>query len=379
MSRTRWSLRSERESLFEALLAAAPPWVLARVVVLGSLALTRHAASVLDVSSRPSQLSRGLLAWDASWYADIARGGYTAVPRSGLRFFPLLPLLGRALGVAPGVDTNLGVLLVANLSALVFAALLHRLVVFETGDRDLARRTLWIGALAPPAFVLVMGYAEAPLMACAVAVFLALRTRRWGLAACAGFAAGLARPLGVLLVIPALIEAARGLRRAPSTERVARVVAVAGPGLGMLSYLVWVWDRSDDLFLALRLQSSPDLRGGTVEPIGNLVGAFRDLAGGDRFGSGLHFLSALLLGVLAVVLLQRWPASYSAYAGVSLLLGLTASNLDSLERYSLSTFPFLLAAAGLTERPGVERAVLAASVAGLVGASVLAFTGASVP
>ena len=183
----------------------------------------------------------------------------------------------------------------------------------------------------------------------------------------------------MLLVVPALIEVARDLRRAPPQERVARVLAVAGPGLGTLSYLVWVWDRTDDLFLALRLHNPPDLRGGTVEPIGNLIGALRDLSGGDRFGSGLHFLSAIVLGTLTVVLVQRWPASYSAYAGVSLLLGITASNLDSLERYSLSTFPFLLAAGGLCERPGVERTVLTLSAAGLVGASLLAFTGVFVP
>jgi len=379
MSRERWSLRAERETLVEALRAAALPWLLARVVVLLSLALTRHVASALHVSPRPPQLSGGLLSWDASWYADIARGGYAAVSGSGLRFFPLLPLLGRALGVVPGVEAGLGVLLVANASALLFAVLLHRLVVLETGDRDLARRSLWIGALAPPAFVLVMGYAEAPLMACAVAAFLALRTRRWVPAACAGLVAGLVRPIGVLLVVPALIEAARGLRRARRAERAARAFAVAGPVLGMLAYLIWVWDRTGDLFRALRLQTSPDRRGGLVEPIGNLVDAFRDLVGGDRFGSGLHLLSALLLIALAFVVARRWPVSYSAYAAVSLLLGLTANNLDSIERYALSTFPFLLAVAGLGERPGAERAVLALSAAGLVGASVLAFTGSLVP
>ena len=379
MSRPRWSLRARSETLAEALGAVATPWVLARILVMGALALTRHVASELDVTPRPMQLSGGLLSWDASWYADIARGGYDAVAHSGFRFFPLVPLLGRLLALAPGVDADLGVLVVSNMSALAFAVLLHRLVVLETGDRELARRSVWIGALAPPAFVLVMGYAEATVMACAVAAFLALRTKRWGWAACAGFAAGLARPVGVLLVVPALIEAARDLRRAQPAERVARGFAVAGPALGIFSYLVWVWDRTGDVFLAIRLHNTADLRGGTVEPVGNLLDALRDLAGGDRFGSGLHFLSALVLGALAVVLVQRWPAPYAAYAIVSLLLGVTADNLDSLERYSLSTFPFVLAAAGLVERPGVERSVLTISAAGLVGASVLAFTGVFVP
>ena len=217
------------------------------------------------------------------------------------------------------------------------------------------------------------------MMACAVAMFLALRTRRWGWAALAGFAAGLVRPVGVLLAVPALIEAARDLRRAPRADRAARALAVAGPVLGMSVYLTWVWDRTGDFFLALRLQSSHELRGGTVEPVGNLLDALRDLTRGDRFGSGLHLVSVLAFGALALALARRWPASYTAYAAVSVLIGVTASNLDSFERYAFSTFPFVLAAGGLTERPALERAVPVLCAAGLVVLSLLAFNGIAVP
>ena len=44
-------------------------------------------------------MAKRLLAWDAAFYADIAHGGYDAVPRAGLRFFPLVPLLARAVAV----------------------------------------------------------------------------------------------------------------------------------------------------------------------------------------------------------------------------------------------------------------------------------------
>jgi hypothetical protein len=61
------------------------------------------------------------------------------------------------------------------------------------------------------------------------------------------------------------------------------------------------------------------------------------------------------------------------------VLALTANNLDSFERYALSTFPFIMAIALVTRRGAVERAVLALSAGGLVAYSTLAFYGSYVP
>ncbi len=83
--------------------------------------------------------------------------------------------------------------------------------------------------------------------------------------------------------------------------------------------------------------------------------------------------------VLIVVLLRRLPASYGTYAAAMLVVNLSARNLDSFERYAMSAFPLVLAVALVTARPDVERPVLAASAAGLVGYSVLGFLGVYVP
>ena len=44
------------------------------------------------------------------------------------------------------------------------------------------RRAVWIAYLAPSAFVLVMGYAEATFMFATLVVLIALRSRRWWIA-----------------------------------------------------------------------------------------------------------------------------------------------------------------------------------------------------
>jgi hypothetical protein len=354
---------------------AVVPWALARVIVLATLQLTRHAAFTMAVSPRPIQMKQGLLAWDAAYYGDIAEHGYRAVPKEGLRFFPLLPLLGRVVGVLPGVSARAGVVIVANLAALVAIVLLVRYARLETGDADLARRAAWFAAIAPPAFVLVMGYAEALLMAFAIAVALAVRAQRWWWAAAFGFLAGLTRPTGVLLSVLTLVAIMLSRSR---TGRLGQIASVLGPLAGLFTYLLWVRHRTGSLFYALRVQENPQRRGKIVDPFTNVGHAFHQLLSGDRFGAGLHAITAVIMLVLLVVLVRRWPWPITAYAFASFVLLLTASNLDSLERYTLATFPFLLAAATVI-RPQWERVTWFACGAGLVGLSVLAFTGAYVP
>jgi hypothetical protein len=361
------------------LMSAVVPWLLSRVIVLMALVTARHLVHHLTVK-RPIVLRQGLLGWDAAFYGDVAKGGYTAVSRDGLRFFPLLPLLGRVVGLVPFVSARTGVVVIANAAALVAALLLVRLVRAETGDDALARRAAFVLLLAPHAFVFVMGYAESLLCACALAAFIGLRRERWLIAAVAGFAAGLCRPVGVLLAVPAFVEALRAWRlHDRGRDRVLPAIAVVAPVAGLGSYLLWVRHRTGDLFLALRLQNSKNLRGGNESPLTSVGHAFHELGSGQRVGYGLHAITAVVMVALVIVMARRLPASYTLYAAVSAGVALCAHNLDSIERYSLATFPFAIAAAMLLKRPSIERIVLLLIAGGLVAASMLAFTGALVP
>jgi hypothetical protein len=359
--------------------AAVVPWVVARALVVGALGLARFVFDEIGHGHRPVQLGQGLFSWDASWYRAIAEHGYAAIPHEALRFFPLYPLTGRAVGFLLLDHTAVGLLVVANGAALVFSALLHRLTLRETGDADAARRAAWYAAIVPPALALVLGYAESLALCFAVGMFLCLRSQRWLWAVPLGILAGLCRPVGVLLVVPAAIEAWRAWGTATAKERFERVAAVVSPVVGVGIYLVWVGLRFDDATAPFDIQSRPSLRGGFVDPVTRVIDAVGDLTGGDRFGSGLHILTILACGVLVVVLARRLPASYAAYGAAAVLLALTASNLDSFERYALSTFPFIIAIAVVTKRREVDRAVLALMAGGLVAYSTLAFYGSYVP
>lgn len=363
------------------LAVALPPWLAARAITLGALGLARYLVDHGHVTKAGAgfHAHEGLFAWDASYYRAIAEHGYHGVERLGVRFFPLVPLAARVVGAALGGRYGLGLIVVVHVSSLVMGALLHRLVLDDLGDAALARRSTWLVALAPPAFVFVLGYAEATFMALAIGCFIGLRRDRWWLAAACGVLAGLTRPMGAILALPAAIEASAGWRPARLRERGGRVAAVLAGPAGLAVFIGWSAVANHDAFRPLRAQSDPKLRGGVVSPITAMLHETRGLVHGTHIGSALHVFWAIGLIVVLLVGIRRLPLSYSVFAGASILIALSTENLESFERYCLSAFPFAVAAATMLTRKHVERAVLALAAAGMAGYAVLAFLNYSIP
>jgi hypothetical protein len=356
--------------------AALPAWLTVRVLVATAWVLVRVMVDEFGQPD-PQQLTEGLAAWDGTFYRDIAQEGYGALPEEALRFFPLYPLLGRMASVLALGDVTIGLIIVANVLALVTGALVHRLVMHETGDTALARRAVWATALFPGAFVMAWAYSEPLMIAAAVGTLLALRKKQWGWAALGGVLAALSRPLGLLLVIPAIIEILPGLRTASRREQVQRLGAVAGPPIGLTLYLAWSGIRYGDFWAPISVQSQ--FRGEGVDPISRLWDGVGELFGSESLGDGLHIPFAIGFVVLAVVAFRRWPLSLAAFGTATLVVALAAENLNSLERYGLNAITLAFALATLARPPWAERVMIAIGSAGVVALSALAWTGAYVP
>jgi hypothetical protein len=373
-----WAARAARE-----LVGVLPQWLAARVVVAGALGLAHLVVDRTHPRSAGAvaRVHQGLLGWDAGWYEAIARSGYRPLGHQALRFFPLFPLLGRALSVVPGVSAGTALVVLANCSALVATAMLVVLVRRETGDPALAVRSAWLLSLAPSAFVLVMGYAEATLLVFTVGAFLALRRAGgpwwWAAALCAA-AAALTRPLGVLVAVAVAVEAARRWRAAGAGERAMSLVAVAAAPAGAGAFLVWSWGVFGDALLPLSVQTQSGHHGGLSDPLRTLVDDARGVLH-HHVGTALHVPWVVVAAALVVVAWRRLPAAYGAFATAVVVVAASGTNLDSFERYALSAFPLAVAGATLTASRRVERCVLALAAAALAGYAVLAFCNISVP
>lgn len=354
---------------FEALRIATAAWLEARLYVAAGFVVTAALVDRLRPAPAFTPFEDGLLAWDGTWYRLIADHGYAGADDPAVRFFPLYPLLGRWLGHLVG-GSDVALVLIANLAALVAGALVYRLALDELGDRGRARRAVRLLALFPPAFVLVLAYSEALYLALALGVAVAARRRRWATTAVCGYLAGLTRPVGSLLAVLVL---AGGAWRERSWRALG---AAAAPVAGTATFLAWSGVALGDWTAPLDRQR--ELRGDVTEPVSRWVRALVHAVDGDE-GELFHLVAVVILVVLAVVAVRRLSPGLAAYGALSTLVIVSADNLNSMERYALSAFPLVLAAAVVSVDRRLEHWLPTASAVGLVTLTVLALHGVYVP
>ena len=361
-----------------ALWTTLPAWVVARFLVAAALVAGHLLIGHVDDPLARVTTRQGLLAWDGAFYADLAQHGYGALPQAALRFFPLTPLLGRAVGWV-GIGPRVGVVVIANLAALIAGLLLVRLVRREGFSDDVARRASWLLALAPAAFVLVLGYGEGAFLALAIGIVLAARNRSWFVAAVLGVLAGLSRPSGFIVAVPIAIEAVRAVRGVAPRELAVRLLAVLAPFAGTGLFLWWVGDRFGDALLPFRVQTRSNLKGSFTNPVTSISDAVNGLVHGRTIGTGLHVVWMIVVVALLIVCFRRLPASYGWFSLAIVASAITSANLDSFERYALGAFPLIIAVALIAHTRWTERLVIFASAAAMTGYATLAFLHAYVP
>ena len=371
------SLATRSRSLVADFREVIIPWLTTRVLIAAGFITAYAASEHLVPTNRPNVLTEGLIAWDGTWYRDIAAHGYNSVAPDGLRFFPLFPLLGRAFSVITFGRTDVALILIANIASIFLAIAIRRLVLFERGSTELANRAVWVTCLFPGAFVLAWGYAEALWLLAAVVGFWAIRSRRWGWAILAGLVVGFSRPLGIALAAPAAIELVRVWRSAKNDERALGVAAVCSPFVATGAYLLWVGKVFGDAWLPFTVQNT--LRGTSANPFTRLWDGLSQMFGTERLADGLHIPFAIAFVVLLVLTFRWWPVSYGVFAAIVLAAALGAENLNSLERYGINAFPLALTLAIAIQHPKVDRVVTTILAGGVVALSALAWTGAYVP
>lgn len=373
------SISSLWPTLRVALAVVWVPWLVARVLTGTALGLARYLVSHVDVRSTKAidAAHQGLSSWDASWYVAIARDGYGSLPHSGTRFFPLFPELLHVGHLLSGVSVTLLGVVVANLASLLAAVLLYLLARAELDERS-ASRAVWLLCLAPASFVLVMGYAESLLLCFVLAAFLAWRRGSFWWASLFGVLAGLTRPLGIVLILPAVVYGLHGFDAAATKAKVARGASVLSPLLGTGIYLAWVASAFGDWLLPFRSQTAQGAHGGLSNPLAVAYDALLELFHG-HVGTALHVPWIILSLLLLILCFRRLPLAYGLFAAGVLLAALSGTNLDSFERYALSAFPLLLVGGTLIRSERVALPVLLLSSCGMVAYALLAFLGAYVP
>ena len=322
-----------------------------------------------------------LARWDSIWYLSIADSGYPDDAEARPAFFPLYPLVVRAVAVGAGPGAQLVAAYLVSMAALLGALyLLWRLAALELG-RPLARPTLLLLVAFPASLFLGAPYAESLFLLLSVGAFYAARTGSW---AWAGVLAGLAsgtRSAGILLLLPLAILWFQQPGRRPAG---AAWLALAPAGLAGYALYLEIATGDGLAFLAVQEAWGRHFAGPFGGVWEGLVAAWDGLrqvlsgttdvvyfeqAGGDPFRVAAQNL--MLFGFLALALaaaygvLRRLPFAYGAYVVAALALPLsfpvTPQPLMSLPRFLVVLFPIFMWLAIVCEERRITAQVAAGS------------------
>ena len=318
--------------------------------------------------------------WDARHFLEIAEFGYTD-PRSDAHataFFPLWPLLIRALS-ATGITPAFAGMLLATAASVVAVAYLYRLAEEELG-RDAGRRASLYLLFFPTAVFLVAPYSESLFLAGAIPAFYYARRGRWiASGMCAAVAMG-ARAAGVFLLCGLALEFVRQRNFSGATLR----RGLAGGVLALLplvAFGAYLWQvKGDPLYFFT------DQRLGWGREFSGPMEALRSTWDGTRVDAGEGVLTnfvigwrveivAVALGILALLwaLIKReW--GYAGYMGVFLAFLVTSTIYLSVPRTLLSMFPIVLFLAAWTRLDVRRHETVLLGFAAIAMLGVVAFT-----
>ena len=304
--------------------------------------------------------------WDTGFYLSIAEEGYfyQGVELPSVAFFPLLPLLMRAVRTVTG-DALIAGLIIANLTLLGAAVLFYRLVS-ESWSGPVAARAVWFLLIFPTSFFGSAIYSESLFLLCATGALYLFRRGYWESAALLGVLGALSRLMGILIAPLLLVEWWSQRRDRPSATRPswAALLAPLAVPLGTGAYMLYQQRAFGDPLAFVQASAAweraPNAPWATVSalfqrPASGWWAALQ--AGQLPLNEWLDLLFVLFFLVLGVILLvqRRWSEGIFVLLGA--LLPLSSGLLLSQRRYMWVLFPAYALLAQWGENPRVERAI----------------------
>ncbi|HXH40203.1 MAG TPA: hypothetical protein VNN08_16355, partial [Thermoanaerobaculia bacterium] len=255
---------------------------------------------------------------DAWYYRQIAVSGYEprsldATPKNTWAFFPLYPLLVRALGGGAGTSFSIVALLTSNV------ALLAALFAVAAAGRELgasddeAERATWYIALFPTSYFFSLPMTESVFLLLSAGAFLAAARQRWLAAGVLGGLTSATRVIGICL-LPALLLLPFQRKQRPSPRQLWLVIVP----LGVTAFVAYLYARTGDPLAFIHAQTLWG-RGATATLSGPILQDGLVVSKPWNFVA-LNIAAALLMIAAGCSFLARRQWSYAAYTLLSVAL-----------------------------------------------------------
>lgn len=294
--------------------------------------------------------------YDGVNYLYIAREGYGP---PNFAFFPLFPLsifLLHTLTRLPLLESGI---LIANLSLLGALFFIYKLVRLDFSEK-IALMTLGLLLSFPFSFFYGAVYTESLFLLLSAGSFYFARKEQWLLSGLFGFFASLLKFVGVLLIIPLLIEFYLQYKKSKQTSGIWFHAFLKHKGytlllipLGLVVYAVYLQIAFGD-FLLFQKSQAHWARGDYVIPLQTVYRYIKIFLTTPQnfiyFRAVLEFSFTALYVLLGIYIIRKIRLSYGVFVFLILLFPSVTGTFLSMPRFGLQLFPIFLGLAVLLEK-----------------------------
>jgi hypothetical protein len=333
----------------------------ALLALLINLSFPLHQREQFTVFGTTSPFWDTFARYDSGHFEGIAWSGYrpTAGGRSNIAFFPVYPLLMRAVGRLFGRQH--ATLYIAGIAVSWACFVLAMVALYHLARLDLppprAERAVLLTMIFPFSFFYGVVYSESTFLLFAVLAFYWFRTRRWILGGVCGGLATATRVPGILLLVPLAWLAwqhAEPNRRDRAAAALGLVLAASGFG----AYCIYVYQLTGDpLEWAATLQRWGYYPGGSpwMPPIVLLrrlaTEPYRYLTT-ERMAvyDTLYGVTGMLFMLSIPFVWRRFGAASGLFMLLNLWLPFSSGAFEGIGRYCSVLFPCFIWLASLRSR-----------------------------
>lgn len=335
----------------------------ARPALIYAASLMLWASAVRLVTAlRPGLTAGGVIgSWDGILWRLVVDEGYPsslADPEARtLAFFPLYPLVVRAVKAPSGLSSLEAGVLVAVATGFVTAAALWFLTR-SLADEAAADRATALLCCFPGALAFAMPYSEGLMLALAIPAVAALLRERWILAGVLAGLATAARPNAVAPLVGCCAVAAgvAVVRRREWRALAAPVLSVTG----VVVFFLFLWRRTGVPLAWFRVQH--EVWGERARPGALLTAARAFVDQPWQPTATVQLIGALAAVVLfGLLLAARLPRLLWLYAALALVPAAVSLTIMTKPRLVLAAFPLFIGAGVVLRRPAAFAAATAVS------------------
>lgn len=279
--------------------------------------------------------------WDSGWYFSIVHNGYHFAPgeESPVAFSPLYPILIKIFSYVFR-DVLLTGYIVSNVAFFFAAVYLYRIMLLETKSSETAFCTIFLMLISPVSFFFSIFYTEGLFICLIILSLYYARNKNWLAASLFGFCATLTKILGVLIVVPIVLEYfdlefnnLKSIFKKLGHVRWDFLFILLVP-MAIVAYMAYFHFAVGDALAFVHAQTAWNRK------FVSFIQTWMNIAGFEPFYRWVYrvaiIISAISIGYLAV---RKMRLSYVVYAVVFALMVLSSNNPECLPRYLSAVFP----------------------------------------